>query len=78
MPVVHREGPYRFSFYSDEGKDPPHIHVRRDRNQAKFWLQPVVLAKNVGFSQTELNRVERIIENNETAMLERWNEHLNR
>ena len=78
MPVVHREGPYRFSFYSDEGSEPPHIHVRRDRNQAKFWLQPVDLAKNVGFSQTELNRAERIIEDNETAMLERWNEHLNR
>ena len=78
MPVVHREGPYSFSFYSDEGNDPPHIHVRRDRNQAKFWLQPVDLAKNVGFSQPELNRVERIIENNEATMLARWNEHLNR
>lgn len=44
MPVVHREGPYRFSFYSNEGNEPPHIHVRRDRNQAKFRLQPVVLA----------------------------------
>ena len=78
MPVVHREGPYRFSFYSDEGSEPPHVHVRRDRNQAKFWLEPVTISKNAGFNQTELNRIARIIENNQAVMLERWNEHLNR
>ena len=78
MPVVHREGPYMFSFYSDEGNEPPHIHVRRDRNRAKFWLEPVTISKNAGFNQTELNRIARIIESNGATMLEKWNEHLNR
>ncbi|MFM7717768.1 MAG: DUF4160 domain-containing protein, partial [Microcystis sp.] len=28
MPTVIRIGHFRFHFYSDEGSDPPHIHVR--------------------------------------------------
>ncbi len=31
MPTVFRSGPYRFFFYSNEGSEPPHIHVQRDR-----------------------------------------------
>ncbi len=72
MPAIHREGPYSFSFYSDDRREPPHIHVKRDRNEAKFWLDPVQLARNAGFRQTELNRMSRIIEQNEAMMLERW------
>lgn len=31
------------------------VHVRRDRQTAKFWLAPVELAWNHGFSARELN-----------------------
>lgn len=34
-------GPYRFFFYSFDGDEPTHVHVRRDRQHAKFWLAPV-------------------------------------
>jgi hypothetical protein len=40
MPTVLRSGPYRFFFYSADGAEPPHIHVERDDNTAKFWLRP--------------------------------------
>jgi hypothetical protein len=51
MPTALRLDGYRFFFYSDEGnpREPPHIHVRQGRNEAKFWLQPnVCLAYNEG------------------------------
>ena len=64
MPTVLRIGPYRFHFYSRENNEPPHIHVARDDYEAKFWLRPVSLAANLGFAQTELNRVERLVEEN--------------
>ena len=44
MPVALRIGPYRFYFWSRENHEPPHIHVGRDRVEAKFWLEPVALA----------------------------------
>jgi hypothetical protein len=27
VPTVLRVGPYRFFFYSNEGTEPPHVHV---------------------------------------------------
>lgn len=30
MPTIFREGPWRFFFYSNEGTEPPHVHVARD------------------------------------------------
>ncbi|MGH2758625.1 MAG: DUF4160 domain-containing protein [Actinomycetota bacterium] len=42
-PPVLRSGPYRFFFYSGDRLEPPHVHVERDDDQAKFWLQPVAL-----------------------------------
>lgn len=56
MPTVLRDGPYRFFFYAVDEAEPPHVHVRRDRDEAKFWLDPVQLAHNKKFSLVELNR----------------------
>ena len=41
MPTVLRIGPYRFYFFSNEGDEPPHVHVDRDAATAKVWLDPV-------------------------------------
>ena len=54
MPTVLRTGPYRFYFYSHEPNEPPHVHVDRDDLSAKFWLRPIGLARNFGFSPKEL------------------------
>jgi hypothetical protein len=72
MPTVLRSGPYRVYFYSHEPNEPPHVHVDRDDRTAKFWLEPVVLARNLGFSARELTRIERLIRENEGALLEAW------
>jgi hypothetical protein len=36
MPTVLRLGPYRFFFYAGDGVEPPHVHVERDDDTAKF------------------------------------------
>ena len=46
VPAINDIGPYRFYFYASEGNEPPHVHVRRDRATAKFWLNPVRLARS--------------------------------
>jgi len=48
-PAVLREGPYRFYFVSHDLHEPPHVHIDRDAFSAKFWLNPVALAYNLGF-----------------------------
>lgn len=73
MPTVLRSGAYRFYFYSHEPNEPPHIHIDRDSLSAKFWLEPVSLARNFGFNARELRRIERIVEENRLNFLEFWN-----
>lgn len=74
MPTVLRVGPYRFFFYAGDGGEPPHVHVQRDHREAKFWLQPVRLARNERYTRPELRRIESIIGENEAFILERWRE----
>jgi hypothetical protein len=76
MPTVLRIGRYRFHFYSNEGQEPPHIHVKAGNDQAKFWLDPVVLAANYGFRGHELNEIEDLVEEHQATLLGAWNEHL--
>lgn len=74
MPTVLRDGPYRFYFYAHEPNEPPHVHVDRDDASAKFWLNPVGLARNLGFPAHELRKIERIIHDNHQTLLEAWND----
>jgi uncharacterized protein DUF4160 len=75
MPTVARVGPYRFFFFSNEGTEPPHIHVQRERHLAKFWLQPVALARVAGFRAVELRRIERLVALQREPLLEAWHEY---
>ncbi len=72
MPTILKIGPYKFYFYSHEPNEPPHVHVDRDNLSAKFWLQTVQLARNIGFSPRELNRLEALVQENQKELMERW------
>lgn len=76
MPTVKNiPGQYRFYFYSFDCNEPEHVHVQREKMICKFWLSPVVLNKNYGFSPKELNLIRKIVYNNRNNLLEAWYEH---
>jgi hypothetical protein len=75
MPTVLRTGPYRIYFYSHEPNEPPHVHVDRENQSCKFWLNPVSLARNLGFSARELRKIASVLEENEQHLLEAWYEY---
>lgn len=75
MPTVLRVGPYRFYFHSHEPGEPPHVHVDRDAQSAKFWLKPVALARSIRFSPTEIRALKAIVDQQENVFLEAWHEY---
>jgi hypothetical protein len=76
MPSIKSiSGPYRFFFYSFDCGEPKHVHVQRDKLICKFWLEPIVLGKNAGFSPKELNVIRKLIETHLSKILEAWHEH---
>ncbi|MDE0671561.1 MAG: DUF4160 domain-containing protein [Caldilineaceae bacterium] len=77
MPNVLKQGPYRFFFYSNDRNEPAHVHVKRDRNVAKFWLDPVRLQRSGGFHRSEIRDIERIVRQYQILLIEEWNDYFN-
>jgi hypothetical protein len=75
MPLVKIIGPYEFRFYSrGEANEPPHIHVRRGRLEAKFWLVPQIrLARAGRYRPHELNDIMQLVETHQQEFIEAWN-----
>lgn len=78
MPTIFRLGPYSFGIFRKEGNEPPHVHVRRDQDEAKFWLEPLKRASSQGFAEKELRRIERVVAEHRVAFRERYRELHNR
>jgi hypothetical protein len=77
MPTVFELGPYIFIFFSSDRPEPLHIHVKRDRQIAKIWVEPISVAKNRGFKEHELNKIIGLVEENRDRIIEAWHEHFN-
>jgi uncharacterized protein DUF4160 len=75
MPIVLRLKGYRFGFYASDANEPPHVHVKKDRKHAKFWLLGAVESEfSDRFRPHELNEVRKIVEDHRTELLEAWRE----
>ncbi len=74
MPTILRKGSLRFFFYSNEGTEPPHVHIQEDKRLAKFWLEPVSLSWSTGFRAHELSKIERIVSVQQEKLKETWRE----
>jgi hypothetical protein len=75
MPTVLTIGKFRFHFYSNEGTEPPHIHVRAAGGECKFWLEPIALARNRGVSPRDLREIERLAFQYEQFLIGKYHEY---
>ena len=75
MPTVLRVGPYRFFFYAGDGHEPAHVHVERNASVAKFWIDPVRLARSRGFQRAELREIARLVNEHAQELLEAWDDY---
>lgn len=63
MPTILRIGNFRFHYYSNEGNEPAHIHIRHADGECKFWFDPIILASNKGIaphSRTNIYHLTRL------------------
>lgn len=78
MPTILRIGSFRFHFYSDELREPPHIHVETSDGECKFWLEPIRLAGNKGVPPHVIREIERLVFEHQAMLKERYHEYHNR
>jgi hypothetical protein len=75
MPTILRIGPYRFFFFAGDRGEPPHVHIERDDQIAKFWIQPVRLQSSGGFNRQEISRLSALVLEYQAHLLEAWNDY---
>jgi hypothetical protein len=75
VPTVLRQGGFRFFFFSNEGTEPPHIHVELGDGYAKFWLEPVSLSASKDLKSVDLKRAKLLVIEHRLVFRERWREH---
>jgi hypothetical protein len=78
MPSILRDGRWRFFFCSNEGSEPPHVHVESSDGGARFRLTPVALVVSSRLKPRELRELERFIRLNRKFLLEAWNDYFGR
>lgn len=79
MPTVLRIGAFRFHFYSNEGNEPPHIHVRTPDGECKFWLEPtILLASNRGVLPHDIRQIEKLVFEHHTQLTHAYHERHSR
>ncbi len=80
MPKIFEWHGYKFFFFSNEGlpQEPCHVHIRKGGCLAKFWIDPIVgLASSWGLSTSELNQLQKIVEERAGMIRRKWNEYFN-
>ena len=75
MPTIFRYKGFRFHFFSDEGTEPPHVHIRRAEDSCKFWLDPVELVYNDGMRSHEITELEGVVHEHRSEFLRKWHEY---
>jgi hypothetical protein len=78
MPTILSTEGFRFFFFSDERREPPHVHVEKGDGTAKVWLQPVRVAYAYGLTPGEIRRIRELTFTHQAAFVERWNEYFGR
>jgi hypothetical protein len=60
---------------SDEGGEPPHVHVATPEGECKFWLEPVRLARNKGVPPVLVREIEKLIFESLELLLKKYHEY---
>lgn len=47
--------------------------MKRDEKAAKFWLEPVRMEYNQGFTSAELQRIKAVVQRHQSALVKEWN-----
>lgn len=78
MPTIFREKGFRFTFYSNEGFEPCHIHVIGHGGEAKFWIPSCQLVWSYNLKANELRQILEIVKAKSQLIEEAWNAHFSR
>ncbi len=74
MPAVIYIGNIKIYVYPKDHQ-PPHVHALAPDYEAKFEIETLACLFSRGFTERDLNRIQKYLANRKTYLLEVWNEY---
>ncbi|MCF3640775.1 DUF4160 domain-containing protein [Rhizobium sp. TRM95111] len=74
MPTLLIWHGHKFRFYALDRGEPPHVHVVKDGKSLKVWLEPVAVARRIGYNDREIERLLTVIAQHRNEWIEAWND----
>lgn len=80
MPTLLVEDGYEVRFTSNDGSEPPHVHVTGNGGTAKVWLVPTIRLAGAarGYNQHRVGQIIRKTEAHRDEWLTEWRRHFGR
>ena len=76
MPKIYEQNGYRFFFYSAEGDEPCHVHVKKGEGDGKIWLEPELREEYlVDFKSQEKKQIRKIVQEQRDYFIRQWYEY---
>lgn len=75
MPSIFRKLGFRFFFYSDEGNEPPHVHVEKGEGRGKYWIDPVEKDYMKDFNRQDEKKADKIVHEKQNYFKRKWYEY---
>ena len=73
MPEIFRQLGFVFFFYTNEGNEPIHVHVRKAGGFANYWIEPVELDFSQSMKVNDLKIAEQLIIEHFGLIKSKWN-----
>jgi Domain of unknown function (DUF4160) len=72
MPTIMRWRGWRVQFYSADGDEPRHVHVRRGDAQVKIWLHDLSIARSYDVNARDLAAIVGMVRDRRDELTEAW------
>jgi hypothetical protein len=76
MPTVLQVDGFRFFFFSADGDEPAHVHVKKGKGDGKIWLEPEIRVEYlVDFKSQEEKKIWKIVVDYKDMLIDKWYEY---
>lgn len=76
MPTLLNKNGFKFFFYSAEGDEPCHVHVKKGEGDGKIWLEPTIKEEYLeDFKSQQKTQIRKIIEEYRDYFIAKWYEY---
>ena len=73
MPTLHREGGFRYFFYSND-HEPSHVHIENGNKAANIELESLTVVEKFNLKGSDIKNILKVVEKKKDDFQKEWDE----